>query len=1017
MRQSTLVALGTLLGLGCSAAPPIIPTKNMDRPTDMSFVCLAMPAGSNVLSGAPMSTCHRRGTFDPPIVTNGQRVLGTFAFVPNATGGELVVGDIDSGRLVDLGPLAPGFGMLPIGGDPEAMAASQDGCWVATANRTTCDFTLIDPARLLTGSFAQGNVHVTAATGGSGIQDSFRRVSVVTPSGRKILSATGELAFLPSPTTDATCQAGSTARAVATFPGCDMVALLDFSFDSGSATIASAYYVRPDLPGGVQAAGAEPVCPVDCGGADAGDGGAPTVDAAAGVDGGAGADGGVAGQPPLGSSTWRLQPLVLSPDGSRVYVASLYDSAVTSLDIGGAGLASPARLNLADSPRGVSRLRLNTDPYADGTQLPDGRLSQGQYLDARGKFLYAFAADDSVRVIDIDAAPVECDVNIITDAFTAAGTQPPSCFPVGTPGRRALAQGPGLRIPTFIFPDSPPPLARDLAFADLTPTSVDPNVQSLSGQFGFLLASNGHVYVINLAPSDQLTAATHSFRETRLVGEAARTPLAVSIAPQRSVLVADQAFATTVSFGAGSGPLISSIVRNDGTTQTIDWFGHPDQDALLSGSAWDVTWEGVVPQTARASGIVQSRGAGASSAGALSDSGADFCTSGVRVGDVLMFAGCTQDVECQPDNLFSCQVTVSGARGVCLPWDGTQTQDLTARCGRFLGSRMRYQITAATPTSLALDLKLDEVPKTSLNPCRVEVPGDCQQDPDHKGFQCIEVRPGDPRCVEPCTVDSDCRVGNVCETVPGLGSAPGKTGLCVEAPPLDATCFPQPMTAYSVRAGNSYLVFGSSLPMPRTGTVAPDGSCTVDTSANSQLVNRIPLSAPQCPDSFLAAAKASGGFVQDLSAHALPAGYNPCLYTGAEPDGAPSSGSVRAYFENPYLRFVLDNLDSYPGDLLSIHFEFQYGFIPLTVQVPPFEVQLTMPYRIFTGPTETPESPVRLNPPAALSYPYLYVVDQGRSVLTPGSHGQVLRINPREGSSEIATFDTVLSGATPFQLQ
>jgi hypothetical protein len=45
------------------------------------------------------------------------------------------------------------------------------------------------------------------------------------------------------------------------------------------------------------------------------------------------------------------------------------------------------------------------------------------------------------------------------------------------------------------------------------------------------------------------------------------------------------------------------------------------------------------------------------------------------------------------------------------------------------------------------------------------------------------------------------------------------------------------------------------------------------------------------------------------------------------------------------------------------------------------------------------------------------VVDQGRTALTAGSRGQVLRINPRIGSSELAQFDTTQSGSTPFQIQ
>ncbi|HEX7499697.1 MAG TPA: hypothetical protein VF524_05250, partial [Polyangia bacterium] len=167
----------------------------------------------------------------------------------------------------------------------------------------------------------------------------------------------------------------------------------------------------------------------------------------------------------------------------------------------------------------------------------------------------------------------------------------------------------------------------------------------------------------------------------------------------------------------------------------------------------------------------------------------------------------------------------------------------------------------------------------------------------------------------------------------------------------------------------------------------------------------------------------SAKFVQQLSAQA---GSNPCLYQGSRLDGETSvsveagapGDHIRAFFQNPQIRFVLTNLEQYSGDLLALHFELQYGFIPLTVQIPSYEVQLTMGTRIVVGPTQTPESPARQNPPTgAISYPYLYVVDQGRTALTPGSRGQVLRINPRAGSSEIASFDTTLSGSTPFQLQ
>ncbi len=881
---------------GCSATPTVIPTKNLDRPTDMSFVCLGMVANpgdaTTVLSGQPMRACHPRGAVDPAANQNGQRTLGTFAFISNAGLGELAVADMDTGRLLDLDPESPGYGMLPVGSDPESLSTSQDGCWVVAANRASCDFSLVDPSRLLTGPFSSSGAQATPATGTG---DAVRRLRVQTGSGKTLYASTGEVAFLPPSSSSPVCLADDRPRAVATFPGCDMVATLELSFADSTATITSAYYVRPDLPGGVQPAGTEPSCPVECqgpssgGAVDAGAGaagGAAQVDAgqagtavdAGGqtIDGGATAvDGGVAGITPVDAgagpaqNAWYLQPLALVPDGSRVYVASLYDSAITSFAIGDAGLSNPTRLELAENPIGVNRLRLGVDPYGT-TQVTraDGSTAtvQGQFLSKRGSFLYALARDDSVRVVDIDGpSPVECDVNIMATPDQKGR----ACFPVGSGPRRPLAHGPGIEIPSLLSPDSAAPLPRDLAFADLESLQGDNNVQALNGQFGFLLGSNGQVYVINLAPTGEDTVtATNSFREYRDLGQTTYTPIALTIAPQRTAVVSDQAFATTESFSTVDGPLIKSFPSADGTT--TNWLDYPDPNSFVS-RVWDVVWEGTLPDTARASGIVHP--ASGQLAGTLSDTGADYCRSGVQAGDVLMFSGCTQDSDCQPDDQFSCQVAVSGARGMCLPIDNAARTALLSNgaCSQFMGSRMRYRIVSATPTSLALGLKLDEVPKTTLNPCQQD--SDCQPDAQHgQGsgagaggeasahvFSCVEVYPNDRRCVEKCTQDVDCRQGNVCEPVPGVLGGVGD--LCVEAPPLDQdhiACLPQPMTSYSVHAGEAYMVYGSSLPTPRTTTLSPSGTCALDTNANPSLVNRIPLSAPQCPDSFFAQAPQSG---------------------------------------------------------------------------------------------------------------------------------------------------------------
>jgi len=1009
MKRLPLALVCAAWVVACSSTPTVIPTKNMDRPTDMSFVCLQLQEDGAV-SGVPMSSCHVRGQQDPATHVSGQRVLGTFAFIPNATRGEMAVADLDIGRLLDLAPAAPGYGMLPIGSDPESISASNDGCWIATANRTSCDFSLIDPSRLvlLAGTFDHGSVSPAPATGTG---ESARRITTIQTgtTHTRLHSSTGEIAFLPpegetDPAGSTTCKGRPPSKAVATFPGCDMVAVLDLSFETRTATIRSAYYVRS---GGFQDAGDEPVCPVECASSDSGQtDGASSSGSVESRDGGSN-DGGVidALAPQLGGAA-RLQALTVEPGGARIHVASLTDTAVTSFDLGAGRLANPSRFELSDKPAGVTRLRLGVDPYATSP------LHDGAFLDENHKFLYAIANDDSIRVVDITgAAPIECDVNVLPTP--ASGGNP--CVAVGTGRRRAFARGPGLTVPTFANPDLPPPLPRDIAFANLTPSDGDTNVHSLSGQFGFLLASNGQVYTVD--------TSTHSFREVRDVGKDAATALLLSIVPQRTPVAADQAFASTPSFGALQGPLIKPV-SSDGVAAS--WFGFPDPSAMIS-RLWDVVWEGVLPQTYRESGMVRSQGSGVvtSSAGGLSDSGADFCSSGVRPGDVLMFAGCITDSDCQPDNEFSCQVPVSNARGLCLPKDNAKKEALTARpeCARFMGSRLRYEIAKVDSTSLALNLKLDEVPKTTLNPCQTNK--DCQPDADHGllagaapdggiagAFECLEIRPQERRCVERCDQDSNCRPGNVCQLVPGLSPPYDSQQLCVEAPPLDTSCFPQPMTRYSVRAGNSYVVFGSSVPRVRDRRASADKStCDVVDVGNSEIVNRISLSAPRCPDAFFV----SGLNVTELSAFSLPPGGNPCLYTEPNPLD-PKHPAVLAFFENPQIRFALTNLDQYAGDLLTLHFEFQYGFVPLTVAVPNYEILLTMPTRILSGPAMTPESPVRSNSSTTISYPYLYVIDQGRTALTL-TRGQVLRINPRAGSSEIPTFDTAMSGSTPFQLQ
>ena len=1096
-RAAPTIAICGLLA-ACGATPTVIPAHNLERPGDMEFVCLAIDTGSGTLSGQPMRVCHPPGEKAPVIQPAGtsSRQLGTFALVTNTARGEMAAVDIDKGRLIDLDPGVFGFNMVPVGSMPEALSASADGCWVASANRDSCDLGLVDPSRLLASLFG-------TAEPATGIGSPVTRVRPHTKSGRLLNSSPKEILFLLPNTAPGLCQSDQAPPAVVTFPSCDLVALLDMP----TGTIKDSVFIRPD---GVISAGDEPNCPADCESSSVPDAGITSDDGevpAAPADGGELGEAGAPTGSPLG-----VGALVLLPDSSRVYVgASAADDFLTALDIVDGSFVVPAgsgRIALEPGAIGIDHLRLSIDPFkptpitlADGSVLD----SHGSFLDGRGRFLYAFARDGSVRVVNVGVQPEqECDVNVEPDrANLPANT---GCFPVNPAARRPLAQGPGIRIPTLPVRTAAPPIARDIAVVELLPASapaIVKNPSTLFGQFAFLLASNDSVYILNLAPKtlanaqstvviDEDSTLTHSFREVRSTGQYTADTLALSSTPPlRTPVPSDLLFPTTPILSSISGPRLEEV-ENDSTppargnsvnTTTNYWANFPYQAAYVS-RTFTIAWEAALPGATRSSGTLQDPATAGSSAGALNDVGADFCGNGVLTGDLVVLPGCTADTDCSPQDSFSCRQPVGGATGLCLPIAATQSQ--VDNCARFMGSRRRYEVLAATPTHLTLALHLDEVPKTAFNRVIATDDRECQPTAAHKpsgssdlGFQWQQVWPGEnfKRCVKACgystnatgsTDDQDCRPGFVCETLPGslgprlLGEArPGPGKYCVEAPPLDLACWPQPGNRYHVNVGTSFLVSGSSLPDLKTTTVI-NGQCQLDPNRDPALANRIPLSAPACatidgvvPIDNVAthSADTTNTEMALFGQSPLPAadgktkanppyspvsppGPNPCLYQDFNSDepasvaSSPSAGTadagagssapkkpVKAIFQNPQSRFVLTNLDQYGGDSLTTTLNLIGGFIPATVVLPSYEIALTQPIRIFTGPTELPDSPLMTDSTSQVSYPYVYVLDQGRTALTPNSRGQIVRINARKGDSAITTFDPAASGTTPFQIQ
>ena len=1107
-----MLVLCGLLG-GCTT-PTVIPAHNLERPGDMGFVCLAIdPNDPNAsLSGRPMRKCHPPDEKTPLIQPAGtsSRQLGTFAFVTNTARGEMAVVDIDKGRLIDLDPGVFGFNLAPVGAMPEVLSASADGCWVASANRDSCDLGLVDPSLLLASLFSPAR---PATENGRPVT----RVAPHTISGRPLNASPKEILFLLPSAAPGLCQTDKAPPALVTFPSCDLVALLDMP----SGEIKDSVYIRS---AGVVSAGTEPQCPVDCTPSSASDAGAETDD-----DGGIANAGGLApGESDAGTgSGLGVGAMVLRPDRPRVYVgASAADDFLTALDVVDEAFVIPpggGRIALEPGAIGIDHLRLSVNPFrpqdtpitlADGSSID----SQGSFLeDGRGNFLYAFARDGSVRVVNVGDGvqpEQECDVNA---QYTLANLPPDTgCFPVNPAARRPLAQGPGIRIPTLPSRNAAPPIARDIAVVDLPvdPTNITKNPPALAGQFAFLLTSNDSVYILNLRPKtlvngqapvvDEANTLTHSFREIRSTGQYTADTLALSFTPPlRTPALSDLLFPTTPILSSVGGPRLEEVANDPnlpvGATQTSVnlspnyWIDSPYPSTYVS-RAFTVAWEAALPGTTRSSGTLDTPAMAGSPAGALDDVGADFCAKGVLSGDLVVLPGCTADTDCVPQDSFTCHQPIGGAVGLCLSKTASQTD--VDKCTRFMGSRRRYEVIAATPTHLALGLHLDEVPKTALNRVAAGATGDdadCQPTADHgpsgtddPGFQWQQVWPNEnfKRCVKACgyvtppvgtTADPDqsCRPGFVCETLDGsLGprlprdteARPGPGRYCVEAPPLDLACWPQPGNGYHVNVGNGFLVSGSSLPDLKTTTVV-NGQCQLDPNRDPALANRIPLSAPACATidgvvpidnltkystNLIGAANTEVALFgqetppTDPNTPAIPnppyspvtpPRPNPCLYqdfsyddpesivstssTGTADGGVGNSvpkQPIKAIFQNPQIRFVMTNLDQYGGDSLTTSLGFIGGFIPATVAIPSYDIALTQPIRIFTGPDQLPESPVITNS-GQDSYPYVYVLDQGRTALTPNSRGQIVRINARKGDTAVATFDPASSGTTPFQIQ
>ncbi len=281
-------------GIACSATPNLLPVNDLNRPTDVAFMCFGEyqnQDGSLAVSGRPMRVCHPQDLYDPLAAPTSR----TFAFMPQSGSSGLTVVDADHWKLVDLNPLTGGYGQAPLGELPSQVSASDDGCRLLTANRGSCDLSLVDPSVLVAPTFYGQESRDTVLPSPRTATLTIRPVK---SDGTVLMAAPYEAVFLPQDTSglvDASETPGDTGThgplcsgegamagplgwptqtapvpwyALVTYPSCDLVAVI--ALPSGQ--IVSSAHVRAattaDGKPGVTLvdAGTAPSCPVDCAG-------------------------------------------------------------------------------------------------------------------------------------------------------------------------------------------------------------------------------------------------------------------------------------------------------------------------------------------------------------------------------------------------------------------------------------------------------------------------------------------------------------------------------------------------------------------------------------------------------------------------------------------------------------------------------------------------------------------------------------------------------------------------------
>jgi hypothetical protein len=411
---------------------------------------------------------------------------------------------------------------------------------------------------------------------------------------------------------------------------------------------------------------------------------------------------------------------------------------------------------------------------------------------------------------------------------------------------------------------------------------------------------------------------------------------------------------------------------------------------------WTLSWEGVIPGTARPLGRPLA-------GGKFVDPAAAFCGRGVRAGDVLLLTGCNSDSDCDLEQACTRDPSapLDVTTGLCLDRLNKNpslvpTPALLQACGPILRARRRFRILSARQGVTAVDPNApagmdvsDQLALAELyQPESVDDTHTCTSDADCSDVcmpvidpngttvtapaSCLLDSDGQKRCLRGCDPAGDARCGQDYQcTTSSLGDA-----RCLRAP-LDDNLITRCLTElqpYEIHVGNAFLVSGTG--SGYLADVVPDPvsrECTVPSPASEYARLRqwrIPIHPPLCSAQVTA------------SAPLTPNGYG----TPAACE-VPGFGASRViHYENPIFTLLLDLRPRLP---------------PIDTFVPPDGLQLSFivvgggrPLAIGLGVESS--LPLAQQPRAAVVAPdgqTVYVVDEGKQSTATGLRGQLLRFS------------------------